>query len=61
MEKEKYLIPMLKIFAQVVLEQAGSSCGVRSTCVYGGVPKWQQVADLKAGVEVSCEYWPLIG
>ena len=55
------MIPMLKIFAQVVLEQAGSSCGVRSTCVYGGVPKWQQVADLKAGVEVSCEYWPLIG
>ena len=48
------MIPMLKIFGQVVLEQAGSSCGVRSTCVYGGVPKWQQVADLKAGVEVSC-------
>ena len=31
---------------------AGSSCGVRSTCVYGGVPKWQQIQDLNKGVEV---------
>merc|ERR1712130_475214 len=38
--------------SQEVLEQAGSSCGIRSTCVYGGFPKWQQIQDLKQGVEV---------
>jgi len=42
----------LAMQSQVVLEQAGSSCGIRSTCVYGGVPKWQQIQDLNKGVEV---------
>merc|ERR1719319_1540418 len=42
----------LAMQSQVVLEQAGSSCGVRSTCVYGGVPKWGQKAELQKGVEV---------
>merc|ERR1740128_200411 len=42
----------LAMQSQVVLEQAGASCGVRSTCVYGGVPKWQQIQDLNKGVEV---------
>jgi len=59
--KAKKGCPMMLIIAptrelamqsQVVLEQAGSSCGIRSTCVYGGVPKWQQIQDLKQGVEV---------
>jgi len=59
--KAKRGCPMMLIIAptrelamqsQVVLEQAGSSCGIRSTCVYGGVPKWQQIQDLKQGVEV---------
>jgi len=59
--KRKKGCPMMLIIAptrelamqsQVVLEQAGASCGVRSTCVYGGVPKWQQIQDLKKGVEV---------
>ena len=30
-----------------IFPDAGASCGVRSTCVYGGVPKWQQIQDLK--------------
>merc|ERR1719445_1591230 len=59
--KAKRGCPMMLIIAptrelamqsQVVLEQAGSSCGIRSTCVYGGVPKWQQIQDLKQGVGV---------
>ena len=28
---------------QAVLEEAGSLCGVASVCVYGGVPKRDQV------------------
>jgi len=42
----------LAMQSQVVLEEAGASCGIRSTCVYGGVPKWPQIQDLKNGVEV---------
>ncbi len=37
--------------AQVLVE-AGAKCGVRSVCVYGGVPKTQQIEALKRGVEV---------
>jgi len=42
----------LAMQSQEVLEAAGSSCGVRSVCVYGGVPKWTQKEALKKGVEV---------
>lgn len=35
-----------------VLEDAGSRCGVRTVCVYGGVPKGPQVAACRSGVEV---------
>ncbi|KXZ43232.1 hypothetical protein GPECTOR_97g770 [Gonium pectorale] len=35
-----------------VLEEAGSRCGVRTVCVYGGVPKPPQIAALRTGVEV---------
>jgi len=42
----------LAMQSQEVLEVAGSSCGVRSVCVYGGVPKWTQKEALKKGVEV---------
>ena len=35
-----------------VLEDAGSQCGVRVVCIYGGVPKREQVEALKRGVEV---------
>merc|ERR1719384_1386854 len=42
----------LAMQSQVVLEAAGGSCGVRSVCVYGGVPKWTQKEVLKKGVEV---------
>jgi len=42
----------LAMQSQEVLEVAGKSCGVRSVCVYGGVPKWTQKEALKKGVEV---------
>jgi len=42
----------LAMQSQEVLEVAGASCGVRSVCVYGGVPKWTQKEALKKGVEV---------
>merc|ERR1712198_42999 len=32
----------LAMQSQEVLEAAGASCGIRSVCVYGGVPKWTQ-------------------
>ena len=32
--------------------QFGSSSGIKSTCCYGGVPKGQQIRDLRKGVEV---------
>jgi len=42
----------LAMQSQEVLETAGKTCGVRSVCVYGGVPKWQQAEVLRKGVEV---------
>jgi len=42
----------LAMQSQEVLEAAGATCGVRSVCVYGGVPKWTQKEALKKGVEV---------
>merc|ERR1719384_2391150 len=42
----------LAMQSQVVLEEAGWSCKVRSVCVYGGVPKWEQKQQLSKGVEV---------
>jgi len=42
----------LAMQSQEVLEAAGASCGIRSVCVYGGVPKWTQKEALKNGVEV---------
>jgi ATP-dependent RNA helicase DBP3 len=48
------LAPTRELALQIaaVLEDAGSRCGVRCVCVYGGVPKGPQVQALKAGVEV---------
>ena len=40
------------MFACQILEEAqkfGSSTGVKSTCVYGGVPKYQQQRALRDG------------
>lgn len=42
----------LAMQSQEVLEAAGSSCDIRSVCVYGGVSKWPQKEALKKGVEV---------
>jgi len=43
----------LAMQSQEVLEKAGTSCGLRSVCLYGGVPKWQQAKLLEKGtVEV---------
>lgn len=38
--------------ASQVIHDAGSKCGVRTVCVYGGVPKKEQVDALRRGVEV---------
>ncbi len=35
-----------------VLVQASGPCGMRSVCVYGGVPKKEQVDALKRGVDI---------
>ncbi|BBN15389.1 ATP-dependent RNA helicase DBP3 [Marchantia polymorpha subsp. ruderalis] len=35
-----------------VLEEAGSSCGVKIACIYGGTPKGPQKAALRAGATV---------
>lgn len=37
-----FCLPYLLSTGQV-LEEAGSKCGIRSICVYGGVPKREQV------------------
>ena len=42
----------LAMQSQVVLEQAGKACGIRSACMYGGVSKYEQKHHLKSGVEV---------
>eukprot|EP00891_Asterochloris_glomerata_P007590 jgi/Astpho2/7590/fgenesh1_pm.00115_%23_8_t len=35
-----------------VMEEAGSRCGLKTLCVYGGVPKPPQVRALKQGIDV---------
>lgn len=35
-----------------VLEEAGSKVGIKSVCVYGGVPKWEQAQALRAGAGI---------
>jgi len=42
----------LAMQTQVVMEQAGKACEIRSVCCYGGVPKWEQKRILRWGVEV---------
>jgi len=42
----------LAMQTQVVMEQAGKECQIRSVCCYGGVPKWDQKRALRWGVEV---------
>lgn len=37
----------LAVQIQTVLEEAGSKCGVKSVCIYGGVPKRDQIHGLK--------------
>ncbi len=39
------------VFRQVLV-QASGSCGMRSVCVYGGVPKKEQVDALNRGVDI---------
>jgi len=39
----------LAMQSQEVLAAAGKSCGVRSLCLYGGVPKWGQQQELAKG------------
>jgi len=39
----------LAMQSQEVLAAAGKSCGVRSLCLYGGVPKWGQQQELQKG------------
>merc|ERR1719319_876411 len=42
----------LAMQTQVVMEEAGKACEIRSVCCYGGVPKWEQKRALRWGVEV---------
>jgi len=35
-----------------VMEEAGERCGVKTLCVYGGVPKQPQAKQLRKGVDV---------
>merc|ERR1711892_653552 len=42
----------LAMQTQVVMEEAGKACEIRSVCCYGGVPKWEQKRQLRWGVEV---------
>jgi len=48
------LAPTRELAVQIQGEcvKFGSSTGVKSTCVYGGVPKYTQMGDLRNGVEV---------
>jgi len=42
----------LAVQIQVEVNKFGKSSRIRNTCVYGGVPKGQQIRDLARGVEV---------
>jgi len=42
----------LAMQSQVVLEEAADAVQIKSVCVYGGVPKYNQMKDLSRGVEV---------
>merc|ERR1719147_291312 len=42
----------LAMQTQVVMEEAGKACEIRSVCCYGGVPKWEQKRARRWGVEV---------
>ena len=48
------LAPTRELAAQIaaVLEEAGAKVGIRTLCVYGGVPKGPQSAALRRGVEI---------
>lgn len=48
------LSPTRELAQQIadVLYSAGKSCGVRSTCFYGGTSKGPQIAALKSGVDI---------
>lgn len=42
----------LALQIHAVLEEAGSQVGVKSVCVYGGVPKREQIAALRGGASI---------
>ena len=48
------LAPTRELALQIaaVLEEAGAKVGVRTLCVYGGVPKPPQAAALRKGIEI---------
>ena len=48
------LAPTRELAQQIaaVFEEAGAKVGVRTLCVYGGVPKGPQAAALRKGIEV---------
>jgi ATP-dependent RNA helicase DBP3 len=48
------LAPTRELARQIedVFADAGKRCGVKSVCVFGGVPKWQQRDAIAAGAEV---------
>lgn len=48
------LAPTRELAMQIhgVLEDAGSACGIRAACIYGGVPKGPQLRLLREGADV---------
>ncbi|MEW5317876.1 MAG: hypothetical protein WDW38_009140 [Sanguina aurantia] len=48
------MAPTRELACQIadVLTEAGSQCGIKCVCVYGGVPKYEQIKALRAGVEI---------
>jgi superfamily II DNA/RNA helicase len=42
----------LAVQIKVECDKFGCSSGIKNVCVYGGVPKRQQVMDLQRGVEI---------
>ena len=48
------LSPTRELAQQIaaVMEEAGQECGIKTLCVYGGVPKVPQAKQLRKGVDI---------
>ena len=48
------LSPTRELAQQIaaVMEEAGEKCGIKTVCVYGGVPKNPQAKQLRRGIDI---------